>query len=215
MKWFRLYSEILDDPKIQKLSDSEFRKFIYLMCFACELDQAGHIPYPNNEIAWRLRCDDVTMCDALVTLQKLKITSQNDSGIVINHWKKRQYKSDTSVERTRRYRERKKSVTSQKRHTKRHSDALEQIQIQNITPISPKGDDGLFDLFWLNYPNKKGKTAALKAWKKIKKPTEVIEKIKKVLPEQIESESWTKNNGQFIPMPATYLNQGRWDDETI
>jgi len=73
----------------------------------------------------------------------------------------------------------------------------------------------LFDLFWLNYPNKKGKAAALKAWKKIKKPTEVIEKIKKVLPEQIESESWTKNNGQFIPMPATYLNQGRWDDETI
>lgn len=27
------------------------------------------------------------------------------------------------------------------------------------------------------------------------------------------SDQWTQNNGQFIPHPATWLNQGRWDDE--
>ena len=26
------------------------------------------------------------------------------------------------------------------------------------------------------------------------------------------SDQWTQNNGQFIPHPATWLNQGRWDD---
>lgn len=75
--------------------------------------------------------------------------------------------------------------------------------------------DQTFDLFWLNYPNKKGKAAARKAWSKIKEPTKVIERMKETLPCQIESEAWTKNNGQFIPHPATYLNQGRWEDETI
>ena len=75
-----------------------------------------------------------------------------------------------------------------------------------------RGDD-LFDLFWLNYPKKVGKGAALKAWKKIKKPTEVIEKIKNILPDQIESEQWKKDHGQYIPNPATYINQERWNDE--
>ena len=27
------------------------------------------------------------------------------------------------------------------------------------------------------------------------------------------SYDWTKENGRFIPMPATYLNQRRWEDQ--
>ncbi len=30
---------------------------------------------------------------------------------------------------------------------------------------------------------------------------------------QKQSEQWTKDNGRFIPNPATWLNQGRWEDE--
>ena len=30
---------------------------------------------------------------------------------------------------------------------------------------------------------------------------------------QKESDQWTRDDGQFIPLPATYLNQGRWKDE--
>ena len=79
---------------------------------------------------------------------------------------------------------------------------------------SSSDDDG-FDVFWLNYPKKIGKGAARRAWKKIKSKKEVLEKLKSVLPRQKQSEQWTKENGQFIPNPATYLNQGRWEDETI
>lgn len=74
-------------------------------------------------------------------------------------------------------------------------------------------EDKFFDLFWLNYPKKVGKEAARKAWKKIRRPAEVIEKIKNKLPEQMDSIQWNKENGQYIPNPATYLNQGRWEDE--
>ena len=28
-----------------------------------------------------------------------------------------------------------------------------------------------------------------------------------------KSTDWTKDNGQFIPYPTTYLNQRRWEDE--
>ena len=43
--------------------------------------------------------------------------------------------------------------------------------INNIPPISPKGDvdlDMLFDRFWTAYPKKKAKAAARKAWDKLK-----------------------------------------------
>jgi hypothetical protein len=30
---------------------------------------------------------------------------------------------------------------------------------------------------------------------------------------QKTSAQWQKDNGQYIPNPATWLNQGRWDDE--
>jgi hypothetical protein len=30
---------------------------------------------------------------------------------------------------------------------------------------------------------------------------------------QVESEQWCRDRGQYIPNPATYLNQHRWLDE--
>jgi hypothetical protein len=73
--------------------------------------------------------------------------------------------------------------------------------------------DHFFVLFWKNYPKKVGKQAAYRVWKRIKGKQEVLEKIKKVLPKQIASIQWTKDDGQYIPNPTTYLNQGRWEDE--
>ena len=68
-----------------------------------------------------------------------------------------------------------------------------------------------FLAFWLAYPRKSGKKAAYRSWAKAKdKPPlpAILEAIRK----QSDSEQWQKDSGQFIPMPATWLNQGRWDD---
>jgi uncharacterized protein YdaU (DUF1376 family) len=67
-----------------------------------------------------------------------------------------------------------------------------------------------FDVFWLAYPKKAGKDAAIKSWNKLK--PNVYEVIN-ALAWQKQSEQWQKNGGQYIPNPATYLNQGRWKDE--
>jgi hypothetical protein len=70
-------------------------------------------------------------------------------------------------------------------------------------------DDG-FNKFWESYPKKVGRDAALKSWEKVKPP---IDDVIYALAWQKQSEQWHKNNGQFIPNPSTYLNQGRWKDE--
>lgn len=65
-----------------------------------------------------------------------------------------------------------------------------------------------FDEFWLAYPNKVGKGAAEKAWPKAVasiggNPVKLVEAVKA-----------HKFNAdpQYIPHPATWLNQKRWED---
>lgn len=40
----------------------------------------------------------------------------------------------------------------------------------------------------------------------------VQEKILAAVQAAKRSDQWTKDGGQFIPHPATWINQGRWDD---
>lgn len=70
-----------------------------------------------------------------------------------------------------------------------------------------------FDLFWQNYPRRQSRKKAFEAWLKLHDPETVIEKLKTVLPEQKASDQWTRDNGKYIPLPATYINQARWEDE--
>lgn len=68
-----------------------------------------------------------------------------------------------------------------------------------------------FDEFWAAYPRKKNKEQARKAFNKLKgvKLQELLDAIER----QKHSRDWTKDGGQYIPYPATWLNAGGWEDE--
>ena len=66
-----------------------------------------------------------------------------------------------------------------------------------------------FDTFWNLYPRKVAKVVAHQKSKKIQ-PEEwpnVINGLKKYI------NAWNGTDRQFIPHPATWLNQRRWEDE--
>jgi hypothetical protein len=69
-----------------------------------------------------------------------------------------------------------------------------------------------FVAFWSAYPNKKAKSAAEKAWTKLKPPDDLQRTILGAINAQRQSASWAKDGGQYVPHPATYLNQRRWED---
>lgn len=83
----------------------------------------------------------------------------------------------------------------------------------DTTPHTPKGADALFDTFWTAYPVKVGKDAAKRAFTKRKPTAELLGEMLNAIAEQKTSLAWIKEDGQFIPHPATWLNQGRWMDE--
>jgi hypothetical protein len=69
-----------------------------------------------------------------------------------------------------------------------------------------------FERFWAGYPRKVGKGAARKAWNKLKPVNGLCETICQQVEKAKQTEQWTKEAGKFIPNPATWLNQARWED---
>lgn len=78
---------------------------------------------------------------------------------------------------------------------------------------SPAPAQADFDAFWKAYPKKKAKGAALSAWNKLNGSRPPLETLLSAIAAQRAGHDWQKDGGQFIPFPATWLNQRRWDDE--
>jgi hypothetical protein len=87
------------------------------------------------------------------------------------------------------------------------------LDLNTDSDSTPCVGDVSFDEFWEVYPKKKGKQNAQKAWKKQKAARPPIDAIIAKVRELAKCEQWTKERGQFIPNPATWLNSGGWDDE--
>lgn len=65
-----------------------------------------------------------------------------------------------------------------------------------------------FKRFWQAYPKKTGKGAAAKIF-----ISACLPQIEAALEWQTQQPEWTRDAGKFIPHPATWLNQRRWEDE--
>jgi len=78
------------------------------------------------------------------------------------------------------------------------------------TNIIVPADDALFDHFWRLYPRKVGKRAAKQAFTRAAKtydPALIVEAAAEFANDP------NLPSKEFIPHPATWLNQGRWHDE--
>jgi len=69
-----------------------------------------------------------------------------------------------------------------------------------------------FDDFWDIYPRKVVKQNAKKAWDKLSPDDGIQQAILSDVRRRINGE-WKDKEERYIPHPATYLNQRRWEDE--
>lgn len=86
-----------------------------------------------------------------------------------------------------------------------------QSQSQKKPPKPPKGGEPEgFAEFYDAYPKKQGREAAAKAFAKV---TVGLPVLLEALSWQRDQEMWTKDGGKFVPMPSTWLNGKRWEDQ--
>jgi uncharacterized protein YdaU (DUF1376 family) len=82
------------------------------------------------------------------------------------------------------------------------------------TPQPPKGEwrsDLLFVRFYEAYPRREAPKAAFKAWVKLNADEPLLQRMLAALKWQIPAHEWGPGNA-YTPLPATWLNAGRWDD---
>lgn len=84
------------------------------------------------------------------------------------------------------------------------------IQNPNPNPNLHERAESDFDIFWNAYPRKVGKQKAFEAFRKV---TVSLKTLLVAIEAQKKSAQWSKDNGQFIPHPATWLNGKRWEDQ--
>lgn len=221
MKWFRLYTEIRDDPKMWELTDLQFRIFINLLCLASEQDKNGSVFGHPSAISWSIRCDRRAFDRATKTLIEHNILKEIDGGFEIINWRKRQFISDDINSRVRKYRQKETlhetlhETPPEQNRTDREFSLIENNLIFKDKPKIRKPfqytDD--FNSFWQAYPKQVGKGKAFEEWRKLSgNGIPPLEEILNALKLHTQSTQWTKENGQYIPLPATWLHQRRWDD---
>lgn len=107
----------------------------------------------------------------------------------------------------------KKPNLTQKTETETKTDTISPNGENKSPLLSPQGEQ--FDRFWALYPNKTGKKKARESWEKIKPSEELTETILSAVAKQKLWDKWQRDGGRYIPNPATWLNQGRWEDEPL
>lgn len=71
----------------------------------------------------------------------------------------------------------------------------------------------MFSEFWQAYPKKRDKARARKSFFKIKNLSDVFPHLMQGLEQQKASADWKKDGGKYIPLPSSWLNGERWEDE--
>lgn len=155
MPWFRAYTEMVDDEKLRLLAFEDRWHFVALLCLKGKgiLDSE-----PDTEMLWR----KAALKMGLTVAELEKVVSRLARMKLIDcktlqplAWNDRQAQSDSSTERTRKYREKKRAINGKnggddaETSQERPSDGLEEDidkdkedSYESLPPGFPDDDDG-------------------------------------------------------------------------
>ena len=117
--WIKAYTEILDDPKMGRMSDHLWRRTIEIFLIAGRAGDNGKLP-SVEEMAWQLRTTVTELSVDLSAMEEAGIIKKDDTSITVVNFSKRQA-AMTESERQQRHRA---GVT--KPVTKRHETVTEE-----------------------------------------------------------------------------------------
>lgn len=236
VKWIKLTTDMFDNRKIKHLrrlpeGNSIVLIWVMLLTMAGRCNASGmiflteNIPYTPKMLADELDFEENTVVLALRALEDLNMVVTNRGYFAIAGWE--EYQNIEGMDKIReskrlaqaRWRAKQKElpdapvVDSTVDSTRYLVDDAEEDKEEDIDKDKDKEDIYPFDEFWSVYPKKKAKEAARKAWVKLKPDETLGKEIIQAVIESAKTKDWLKENGKYIPYPATYLNGKRWEDE--
>lgn len=100
MPWVKMYTEMLDDTKLGRVSERARWRFVQLILMAGECDAEGYLadtrgPMSTEDIAWRIRKPAAIVAADMDTLSNLGLIVNTDRGWYIPKFSERQGRSQS------------------------------------------------------------------------------------------------------------------------
>lgn len=237
--WLKLKEDFFEEKQIKylrKLPDGDKLVIAYLKMQLKSLKTEGFIKYdsilPSNiEELSMILDEDINIITLLIkALQQVgAIEILDDGSFYMIAMQDLIGKEGQSAERVRRFREKQKQnevkmLQCNANVTKCNIEIEKEIDIDIEKEKEKEIDKKIevmdiwekqFEDFYKQYPRKVKKQDVKKWFNKNKPSKELFNKIIDSLNEFKKSKDWTKDNGQYIPHPTTWLNQKRWEDENV
>lgn len=90
---------------------------------------------------------------------------------------------------------------------------VKESKVKESKVINTRLRAGRFASFWSVYPKKRAKPDAEKAFNSLDPDDALLAVMIGAVEAQSRSPDWTKDGGNFIPYPATWIRKRRWEDE--
>ena len=199
MKWFKLYAEIANHPRLRILSFEDRWHYISLMCAKAD----GTLDQPNEKLrdqilSVHLGLTPVEMAAVKERLMDVELIAEDWD--IIN-WEDKQSADATGAARKRRQRAREKLAKEEELRNKNKE--------QNVTVTGQSRDiekEEIAERIWKLFPKKVAKAKCVKKLKRLDTATlGLIEK-------DLRARVWPTET-RYILNPETYINQERWLDE--
>ena len=207
-RWFRFYDDAINDPKILKLSDKLHRVWIGILCIASKNN--GELP-SLDDMALMIRMKPEKLAEAIESLADAGLIDTEGMISSPHNWSARQYKSDSSAERMKRHRDKKRDVTvTVQRQNTETDNRTEQKERSRADAPSDDWPKDCGDQFWQAYPRKTEKLAAMKKLASVRKSGVVTFAD---LMAGVKRYAESKPDPKYTKHPTTWLNAGCWADE--
>jgi hypothetical protein len=207
-RWWRAYDESLHNPKLLALPDRVHRAWFNLLCVASK--NGGVLP-STATVAIELRVTAPKAAEYITALVAAELFDEIEPGKFSPHnWNARQYKSDVSTERVKRFRNAKRNVSETPPETENREQKTDAEKKETRASALAVGwPEDFREQFWAKYPNKVGKPKALAkleaAMKRGAKWPEVSAGLDRYIREKPADRAWLN--------PETFINQERWLDQ--
>ena len=101
-RWFRLYDDTINDPKVIMMPEPMRWHWVAILCVASK--NQGVLP-EISDVAFGLRVSEKKAKSIVDDLVARRLLDKIDDVLVPHNWSGRQYQSDSSAQRVKRHRE--------------------------------------------------------------------------------------------------------------
>ncbi len=142
VRWFRSHVAKLENPKVQRLSDTLYRAWESLLCVAARHD--GVLP-ELGDTAFFLRKPAEETAELIEALVKARLFERTERGLQPHDWDDWQYNTDVSTQRVKRFRQRTRNVSETPSESESESDSDSESEAIASGAAAPERVKELFD----------------------------------------------------------------------